>query len=77
MNPILKATLAHVEAGKQISRITVDNRIQPSKVIFEFVDGSTADFSVESDRETLMGWWKHTGRYIRLVGLIKPLEELA
>jgi hypothetical protein len=63
MNPILQATLDHVEAGKQISWITVDKRYQPSKVMLEFTDGTTAELPVECDHQTFMGWWKHTGMY--------------
>lgn len=76
MNPILQATQAHTDAGKQITRITVDKRHQPSKVIFEFGDGTTDDLPVQCDHETFMAWWKHCMRYIRMVHLIKPLEEL-
>jgi len=76
MNPILQAILAHIEACKQISRLTVDKRHNPSKVIFEFADSTTAVLTINRDHQTFMGWWKHTGIYIRLMGLIKPLEEL-
>ena len=75
MNPILQATLDHAEAGKEIIRVTVDNRICPSKVIFEFVC-STEDLRVEVDRETFMNWWKQTGGFIRRISLISPLDEL-
>lgn len=76
MNPIMQATLAHVETGRQISRMTVDRQNRPSKVIFEFADGTTAETPIQCDRQTFVEWWKHTTRYIRLMGLIKPLEEL-
>jgi hypothetical protein len=76
MNPFIQATLGHVEAGKQIGRITMDKRHEPSKVIFEFVDGTTAETPVQCDHQTFIEWWKRTGMYIRLLHLIKPLEEL-
>jgi hypothetical protein len=46
INPILSAAHVYVEAGKQISRISVDNHFQSSKVILEFTDRSTANLSI-------------------------------
>jgi hypothetical protein len=76
-NPIIQAAHDHIEAGKQINRITVDNRIRPGKVIFEFTDGATADLGIDVDLATFMVLWKNAGNYNRLVGLIMPMEDLA
>lgn len=76
MNPILNATHAHIEAGKRISRVTVDNRIKTTNVIFEFTDDTTSSLPIQVGKETFMDWWMHTGKYIRQMSLIKPLDEL-
>ena len=75
MNPIMEAILAQIDAGKQISRVTMDKPYQPSKVILQFADNTLDEFPIQCDHKTFMVWWKHTRRYIKLMGLIKPLEE--
>jgi hypothetical protein len=76
VNPILLATLEHLEAGHKITRITVDKRVGPSKVIFEFADGTNDQLAVECDHSTFMRWWKRMGSYIRGMAHIRPLDDV-
>jgi len=76
MNPVLQATIDHINAGRQITRITVDDRISTSTVIFEFADNSEDELSINANRETFMGWWRQTGVFIREKGLSIRLDSV-
>jgi hypothetical protein len=75
MNPILQATLDHIDAGKQIVAIRPKKLPSNNVVTFEFADGTVAEFQTGCDRSTFMDWWKHTTRYIRMMKLIDRLED--
>lgn len=53
----------------------MNKSFQPTKVRFVFSDGSEAEHPLEGDHLTVMGWWKHTTRYVRMTKLIAPLDD--
>ena len=58
MNPIIQAMVEHMNAGKNIAQVHLDNRVHPRRVFFHFSDGAEAETPIEADHATFMTWWK-------------------
>lgn len=77
MNDIKSAMLDHLKSGKPIARMTFDKAHQPSKVFFEFTDGTTAELALSCDHQTFMNWWKETCGCLTFMSISLPCPNAA